>query len=94
MVFAAKIIGDVWTLMIVKQLLTGKKRFKDLEEALGGVSTKTLCARLTLLEQNGLIIRHYFSEIPPRVEYELSKTGKHLNKVINEIEEFGKLIQA
>jgi DNA-binding HxlR family transcriptional regulator len=93
MVFAAKIIGDVWTLMIVKQLLTGKKRFKDLELALDGVSTKTLCARLTMLEENHLITRKYFSEIPPRVEYELSEVGKQLDRVIEEIESFGKIMK-
>src|SRR6266700_2832356 len=86
---AIRLIGDVWTLLIVITLLPGPRRFNELREAMGHVSTKTLSQRLKMLEQLQLIERRAFLEIPPRVEYRLTEKGKALGDVIGAIEQFG-----
>jgi len=85
----AKLIADVWTIMIIRDLLHGRKRFKELELSLAGISTKTLSERLASLEAKGLILRESFSETPPRVEYSLTETGEQLSKIIDDMREFG-----
>jgi DNA-binding HxlR family transcriptional regulator len=85
---AIHLIGDVWILLIVVNLLPGTKRFNELLEAMGRVSSKTLSQRLKLLEELGMVERQAFYEIPPRVEYRLTDKGRDLGKVIEEIEQF------
>lgn len=86
---AAHLVGDVWTLLIVRDLLDGCKRFGQLKDSLGNVSPKTLTQRLKMLEQAGLVVRHAYTEIPPRVEYSLTETGMELLSVIEALREFG-----
>lgn len=86
---AMRLLGDTWTLIIIYTLLTGTKRFGELLEALGKVSPKTLSQRLKMLEEIGFVQRHYFAEIPPRVEYCLTEKGKALADIIDAIREFG-----
>lgn len=84
-----RIIGDMWTLMIIYNLMDGSKRFGELLEALGNISPKTLSQRLKLLEEVRFVERHAFIEIPPRVEYSLTDKGKALLGIIEAIRDFG-----
>ncbi len=83
---AARIIGQKWTLQIVKTLLSYEaQRFCELQEALGGVNPSTLSSRLKMLEDEGMIRRVQVSAIPPHVEYSLTEMGCELQSVILEI---------
>lgn len=83
---AARIIGQKWTLQIVKTLLDSQsRRFCELQDALGGVNPSTLSSRLKMLEDEGLIRRVQVSAIPPHVEYSLTEMGTQLQCVIHEI---------
>ncbi len=85
----ARLIGDTWTLLIVRDLMRGHKRFGELEESLSGISPKTLSQRLKMLEAAGVITRQAFAEIPPRVEYALTDKGQALIPIIEAMQEFG-----
>lgn len=78
----AKIISGKWTLLIIRDLASGVKRFNQLERSLGGISPKTLSERLRYLEEQGIVHRQTFAEVPPRVEYALSERGYDLVDVI------------
>ncbi len=84
------LIGDVWILLIVMNLLQGPIRFNALRASLGRISSKTLSNRLKVLEELGFVQRQAFLEIPPRVEYHLTERGLELGDVIEAIERFGK----
>lgn len=86
---AMRLIGDMWTLMIVYNLLSGPKRFGVLLEALGNVSPKTVSQRLKMLEEIGFVERQAFAEIPPRVEYHLTEKGLALVDIMEAIQQFG-----
>jgi DNA-binding HxlR family transcriptional regulator len=86
---AIRLIGDMWTLMIVYNLLSGPKRFGELFEAMGKVSPKTVSQRLKMLEEMGFVERQAFAEIPPRVEYCLTEKGLALVDIIEAIKQFG-----
>jgi DNA-binding HxlR family transcriptional regulator len=78
----------MWILLIVINLLNGPKRFNELRDLMGHVSPKTLSQRLKQLEEIQFVERRAFLEIPPRVEYRLTKKGLALGKVIRSIEQF------
>lgn len=78
----AKIISGKWTLLIIRDLASGVKRFNQLERSLQGISPKTLSERLRALEEEGIISRQTFAEVPPRVEYALTEKGRDLVDVI------------
>ena len=85
------IIGGKWTTLIVRDLMTGPKRFKDLRKSLGGISPTSLVSKLRSLEENQVIRREIFPEVPPRVEYSLTKYGMALKGVIAALDEWGRL---
>jgi DNA-binding HxlR family transcriptional regulator len=85
---AIRLIGDVWVLLIIINLLRGPKRFNELRELMGHVSPKTLSQRLKELEEIQFVERRAFMEIPPRVEYHLTAKGQALGDVIGAIEQF------
>ncbi len=85
----ADLIGDTAMLLIVRDLLSGPKRFGDLEHSLSGVSTRTLTKRLKALEDCGLAQRTVFAERPPRVEYTLTKKGRGLGRIARAMKEYG-----
>lgn len=87
---AVNIIGDSCTMLIVRDLLSGPKRFGVLQTSLSGVSSRTLTNKLKMLETCGIVSRKEFSEKPPRVEYALTKKGENLGPVAEEIRKFGK----
>jgi DNA-binding HxlR family transcriptional regulator len=85
----AELVGDTWTILIVRDLMGGARRFGQLQDSLGNVSPKTLSGRLKGLEHAGLITRHAFAEIPPRVEYTLTEKGHALSAIIEAMRLFG-----
>lgn len=85
---AIRLIGDAWILLITVNLLRGPKRFNELRDLLGHISSKTLTQRLRALEELGFVQRCAFLEIPPRVEYHLTDKGQELGDVIAAIERF------
>jgi DNA-binding HxlR family transcriptional regulator len=86
----ADIISGKWTLLVIRDLASGIKRFNQLERSLHGISPKTLSERLRSLEGEGIIVRRTFAEVPPRVEYSLTEKGLDLIYVIEGMRNFGK----
>ena len=86
----AEIISGKWTLLIIRDLFSGVKRFNQLERSLHGISPKTLSERLRSLEEEGIIVRQTFAEVPPRVEYSLTEKGYDLVGVIESMRGFGR----
>ena len=85
----AGIISGKWTLLIIRDLASGVKRFNQLERSLNGISPKTLSERLRSLEEEGVITRQTFAEVPPRVEYSLTEKGRDLVYVIESMRNYG-----
>lgn len=83
------IVGAKWTPLLIHELGSGTRRFRELERACEGMSTRTLADRLRALEQGGIVARHSFPESPPRVEYELTQKGRALLPIIREMRKFG-----
>lgn len=83
------IIGGKWTFLILRELFYGTKRFGELERSLHGISPRTLSLRLKELEQRHIIQRTVFSEIPPHVEYSLTKMGLTLRPIFDAMKDWG-----
>ena len=86
----ANIVSGKWTLLIIRDLASGTKRFNQLERSLSGISPKTLSERLRSLEIEGIVERKTFAEVPPRVDYSLTEKGRDLVYVIESMRNFGK----
>ena len=84
-----EVLGDRWTLLIVRDLLAGKRRYQELLDSLSGISTNLLAERLRRLEHEGIITRHYYSEHPPRPEYVLTEKGRSLASVLDALYNWG-----
>ena len=78
---ALTLMGDRWKLLIVRDLLVGTKRFGELKKSLTGISQKVLTQHLRIMEENGLIHRKVYAEVPPRVEYSLTELGQSLKPI-------------
>src|SRR3977135_1465521 len=85
----AEIICGKWTLLLVRELSDGTSRFCELERALAGISPRTLSLRLRALEEEAIVERHTFPEVPPRVEYALTEKGRALLPIIDDMREYG-----
>ncbi len=83
------IIGGKWTLLILRDLFEGTRRFGELRTSLTGVSPKTLTDKLRELESGGIIRRKIYPEVPPRVEYSLTRRGQSLKKIFDAMQEWG-----
>ncbi|GEM_PF-1270918 len=86
----ASLLGDEVVLLVIRDLLTGKKRFCELERSLIGVSTRTLTIKLNLLVEHAFVSKERFAERPPRVEYSLTKKGHTLKTIIDDLRKLGK----
>lgn len=84
------LIGDKWKVLIIRDLLSGTKRFGQLKNSLPGISQKVLTQNLRALEQSGLLSREIFAEVPPRVEYTLTQLGYSLISVLDAMMNWGK----
>ncbi|MFQ0973656.1 winged helix-turn-helix transcriptional regulator [Gilliamella sp. CG35] len=78
---ALMLMGDKWKVLIVRDLLTGTKRFGELKKSLDGISQKVLTQHLRAMEKNGLIHRKVYAQVPPKVEYTLTEVGQSLKQV-------------
>ena len=83
------LIGDKWKVLILRDLLTGTKRFGELKRSLGGVSQKVLTAQLRAMEESGLLERKVYAEVPPRVEYTLTDIGESLKPILGAMFDWG-----
>ena len=77
------LISDRWKVLIIRDLLGGTKRFGELRKSVGNVSQKVLTANLRSMEEDGLLTRKVYAEVPPRVEYTLTETGMSLKPVLD-----------
>lgn len=82
------VIGKKWTVLIIRELFDGKKRFSEISASLP-ISSKLLTDRLKELEEHGIIVRTIFPEIPPRVEYTLTESGRSLSTVLAALRDWG-----
>lgn len=83
------LIGDKWKVLILRDLLPGTKRFGELKKSIGSVSQKVLTAQLRDMEENGLVSRKVYAEVPPRVEYTLTELGYSLKPVLDALWNWG-----
>jgi DNA-binding HxlR family transcriptional regulator len=85
----AEIVCGKWTLLLVRDLAEGCSRFCELERSLSGISPRTLSLRLRALEEEGIVERHMYPEVPPRVEYALTEKGLALLPIIENMRSYG-----
>lgn len=90
----AEVIERKWATLIVRDLLSGKKRFSELERSLHPISAKILSDRLKDLESHGVVSRTVHATVPPTTEYELTALGLELKAVIVAMQQFGELMQS
>lgn len=83
------LIGSKWKLLIMRNLLSRPWRFNELRKSLEGISQKVLTDSLRSMENDGLVVRTVYAEVPPRVEYSLSELGESIRPIINAMEEWG-----
>ena len=86
----ADIVCGKWTLLVIRDLAEGRSRFCELERSLAGISPRTLSLRLRALEEEGIVARTTFPEVPPRVEYALTEKGRDLVPLIEDMREYGR----
>jgi DNA-binding HxlR family transcriptional regulator len=86
----ADIICGKWTILVIRDLAEGRSRFCELERSLAGISPRTLSLRLRALEEQGIVDRHTFPEVPPRVEYSLTDKGEALVPLIEDMRSYGR----
>jgi DNA-binding HxlR family transcriptional regulator len=83
------LVGDKWTLLIIRDLAAGPRRFVELQRVLPGISTEQLRSRLNRMVADGMLTRRRFREVPPRVEYELTERARDLMPTIGELARWG-----
>lgn len=93
-----KMLGDRWKVQIIESLMDGTKRFGELKKDLGNITQKVLTSNLRMLEENGILKRKVYAQIPPRVDYTLTNLGYNLKPVIDSmvawaVEYHGSLVQ-
>lgn len=88
-VTAQKLLTGKWTLLIMYHLSIKTMRFNELQRVLPNLTQATLTKQLRMMEENGLIIRTVYNQIPPRVEYSLSQLGEHFKPVLDALQVWG-----
>ena len=86
----ARIVSGKWTLLVLRDLAQGARRFSELERSLAGISPRTLSLRLRALEEAGIIERRAYNEVPPRVEYRLTRKGMDLVPIVDAMRTYGR----
>lgn len=89
---AIDVLDGKWTMLVIRDLLRGTRRFSELRSSLAGISPKTLTDRLRALEGHGLVERVMYAEIPPRVEYSLTPRGRDLQPVVDALAAWGSAV--
>jgi DNA-binding HxlR family transcriptional regulator len=82
-------VGDKWTLLIIRDLAAGPRRFVELQRVLPGISTEQLRSRLNRMVADGLLTRQRYREVPPRVDYELTERSRELMPVLGALARWG-----
>jgi len=85
----AEVVCGKWTLLVIRDLAEGRSRFCELERSLRGISPRTLSLRLRALEEEGVVERQTYPEVPPRVEYALTEKGRALVPLIEDMRAYG-----
>ena len=83
------LISDRWKVLILRDLLSGTKRFGELKKSIGSISQKVLTSNLRSMEEDGLLTRKVYAEVPPRVEYTLTELGKSLRPILCAMQQWG-----
>lgn len=83
------LISDRWKVLILRDLMEGTMRFGELKKSIGSISQKVLTSNLRSMEESGLLTREVFPEVPPRVEYTLTETGRSLKPILDVMKEWG-----
>jgi DNA-binding HxlR family transcriptional regulator len=86
---ALRVVGDRWTLLIVRDLLRGKRRFNELRQSVDGINPGILSTRLKLLEREDIVRREIYSDHPPRAEYHLTRKGHELGLIVGALANWG-----
>jgi DNA-binding HxlR family transcriptional regulator len=86
----ADIVCGKWTLLVIRDLAEGRARFCELERSLAGISPRTLSLRLRALEEEGIVVRKTYPEVPPRVEYALTEKGRALVPLVETMRVYGR----
>ena len=89
-----RLIGDKWKVLILRDLMEGTKRFGELKKSIGTVTQKVLTAQLRAMEESGLVHRKVYAQVPPKVEYSLTETGRSLKPVLDAMLEWGESYKA
>lgn len=84
-----QLIGDKWKVLIIRDLMTGTKRFSELMRSVNGITQKVLTSHLRSMEADGLLSRKVYPEVPPRVEYTLTEAGFSLKPILDSMVEWG-----
>ena len=87
---AVSAVGGTWKLTVIKHLLEGPRRFNELGRLVPLANTKTLTRQLRELEDDGLVLRTVYPEVPPRVEYSLTDLGRSLQPIVEAMNAWGK----
>ena len=87
--YTASMVANKWKILILRDLLTGTKRYNELTKSVVGISAKVLTENLRELESDGIISRKVYPVVPPKVEYSLTEKGNELKPIINLMKEFG-----
>jgi DNA-binding HxlR family transcriptional regulator len=85
---AFELLGKRWTGLIIRSLLSGAKRFSDIQEIIPNLSARMLTERFKELEEHGILTRKVYPEMPVRIEYELTEKGRELEKAMDEIQKW------
>ena len=83
------LISDRWKVLILRDLLSGTKRFGELKKSIGSISQKVLTINLRSMEEDGLLTRKVYAEVPPRVKYTLTELGKSLQPILLAMQQWG-----
>jgi len=86
---ALEVIGGKWKLVILRHLLEGTKRFGELDRALPAITPRMLTRQLRELENDGLVLRTVYKQVPPKVEYSLTEIGASLHPLTDQLEQWG-----
>lgn len=84
-----QLIGDKWKVLILRDLLTGTKRFNELMRSVSGISQKVLTSHLRAMEHAGLVNRKVYAQVPPKVEYSLTDMGYSLKPILDSMTDWG-----
>lgn len=88
------LISSKWKVLILRDLMTGTRRFGELRRSIGSISQKVLTAQLREMEEDGLVTRTVYPEVPPRVEYTLTDLGYSLKPILDAMQNWGEAYQA